>query len=149
MSRGDEATDPPWKKIKSVPPDLIVSVGSGQSKQEFECYKVVLCFASDFFDSVLCPRMKEGTLSKIEFPTRDPREWKLFYEFIHPAIIGMMFRDEINEENALKLLPWFDEFEMSDELEECRQIEMRRIDAEIKRNKDQSQKIRSLSSPNE
>ena len=139
MSRGDEATDPPWKKIKSVPPDLIVSVGSGPSKQEFECYKVVLCFAIE--------DMKEGTLSKIEFPTRDPSEWKLFYEFIFPAIIGMRFRDEINEENALKLLPWFDEFAMSDELEECRQIEMRRIDAKIKRNKDQSQKIRSLSSP--
>jgi len=136
MSRGDEATDPPWKKIKSMPPDLIASVGSGQSKQEFECFKVVLCFAYDYFDSILCPCMKEGTLSKLEFPTRDPREWKLFYEFIHPAIIGMRrISDEINEVNALKLLPWFHEFEMSDELEERRQIEMRRIDAEIKRRK--------------
>jgi len=61
MSRGDEAIDPPWKKIKSVLPDLIVSVGSGQSIQEFECYKVVLCFASDYFDSILCVGMKEGT----------------------------------------------------------------------------------------
>ena len=30
------------KKIRSSPPDITVVVGSGDAREEFECYKVVL-----------------------------------------------------------------------------------------------------------
>ena len=74
--------------IRSQSPDLIVSVGSGESAQEFKCYKIILSFASKYLDAMLSSSMKEDTLSKIKFPNKDPEEWKMFYEFVNPQQIG-------------------------------------------------------------
>ena len=72
-------TSPPTKGIRSQAPDVTVSVGSGESKQEFKCYKVVLSFASSYLDAMLSSSMKEGEIGHIDFPDKDPEEWKLFY----------------------------------------------------------------------
>lgn len=37
-------------KIRSTPPDLTVVVGSGDNREEFECYKIAMCFACPYFD---------------------------------------------------------------------------------------------------
>ena len=58
--------------IRSQAPDVTVSVGSGESKQEFKCYKVILSFASEYLDAMLSSGMKEGEMGVIEFPDKDP-----------------------------------------------------------------------------
>ena len=40
-------------KIRSTPPDLTVVVGSGDNREEFECYKIGMCFACPYFDGEL------------------------------------------------------------------------------------------------
>ena len=40
-------------KIRSTPPDLTVVVGSGDEREEFECYKIAMCFACPYFDGEL------------------------------------------------------------------------------------------------
>lgn len=47
----DEEKQPPMtKKIRSLPPDIVVEVGTGEAMREFDCYKAALCFASPVFD---------------------------------------------------------------------------------------------------
>lgn len=47
----DEEKQPPMtKKIRSLPPDIVVEVGNGEATREFDCYKAALCFASPVFD---------------------------------------------------------------------------------------------------
>lgn len=119
----DGATSPARKTIRSAPPDVIVSVGSGDSVQEFECYRVVLSWASEYFDALLSSGMKEDKLGRIEFPDKDPEEFKLFYEFIKPSKIAEVKYDaNIDMGNVFKLLPWFHQFEMGNHVEECDRI---------------------------
>ena len=111
---------PPKTEIKSQPPDVIVSVGTGDSKQDFECYKVVMAFASPYLDAMLSSEMKEGESGRVEFPMKDPEEWKLFYAFIDPEKIGQRSQQAvIDSRNVLALLPWFHEFQMDDHVKEC------------------------------
>ena len=107
---------PPKKKLRTQEPDIIVSVGSGSSKQEFECYKVILCYASEYFDTMLSLPLREAELSRIELPDKDPEEWKQFYEFIDPTTI---MKAKITEQNALVLAPWFNEYQMKDLHDQC------------------------------
>ena len=60
-------------------------------------------------------------MGTIDFPDKDPEEWKLFYAFIHPRKIGETKHNaaQINTENVLKLLPWFHEFQMDGYVKEC------------------------------
>jgi len=37
-------------KIRAAPPDLTVVVGSGDNREEFECYKIAMCFVCPYFD---------------------------------------------------------------------------------------------------
>lgn len=110
---------PPKTEIKSQPPDVIVSVGTGDSKQDFECYKVVLAFASPYLDAMLSSEMKEGESGRVEFPMKDPEEWKLFYAFFGPQNIGQGSQAVIDSENVLQLLPWFHEFQMDYYVKVC------------------------------
>ena len=81
------------KKIRSMPPDVTVVVGTGDYQQEFKCYKVVLSLASPYLDAMLSNDMVENSTSRIEFLDKDPDEWKIIY--------GYMTRDtDINEGNA-------------------------------------------------
>mmetsp|Transcript_19410 Transcript_19410/g.46576 ORF Transcript_19410/g.46576 Transcript_19410/m.46576 type:complete len:320 (-) Transcript_19410:250-1209(-) len=111
------------KKIRSQPPDVIVSVGSGESMREFPCYKVILSFASNYLDTMLSSSMKEGTLNRIDFPDKVPEEWEIFYEFIAPQKSGRSKHSNsnanINSDNVMTLLPWFHEFQMNDYVRDC------------------------------
>ena len=106
--------------VRSQAPDVTVSVGSGDTKQEFKCYKVILSFASDYLDAMLSSSMKEGEMGVIDFPDKDPEEWKLFYDFISPQNIGKPNHiAEINNENVTVLLPWFHELSIDAYVNEC------------------------------
>lgn len=106
--------------VRSQAPDVTVSVGSGDTKQEFKCYKVILSFASDYLDAMLSSSMKEGEMGVIEFPDKDPEEWKLFYDFISPQKIGeASISAVISDDNVMILLPWFNEFGINAYLKEC------------------------------
>ena len=119
----DESTTPVTKKLKSQAPDIIVSVGSGESKQDFKCYKVILCFACNYFEDMFSSGMKEGATGKVRFPKGDPEGWTLFYEFISPYnVLGKMEHDharKITVKNVMKLLPWFHLFEMKEHVQAC------------------------------
>ena len=91
----DSTTQSKQKRIRSMPNDVTVVVGAGENQQEFECYnyKVVLSIASPYLDAMLSNEMVENSTSRIEFPDKDPEEWKILY--------GYMTRDtDINEGNA-------------------------------------------------
>ena len=102
--------------VRSQAPDVVVLVGSGDSRQEFKCYKVILSFASDYLDAMLSSSMKEGEMSIIEFPDKDPEEWKLFYDFIAPPSNRSAV---ITDANVTILLPWFHEFGIDAFVTEC------------------------------
>ncbi len=119
---------PAKKKLRSQAPDVVVSVGTGSKNQEFECYKIILSYASDYFDSLLSDispdaastifsgQRGEPPVSRIAFPNKDPEEWKLFYEFVDPTTHK---EAKVTIDNALVLAPWFREFKMNDQLDEC------------------------------
>jgi hypothetical protein len=69
----------------SQPPDVTVVVGSGRSKQRFECYSALLSAASPVLDAMLSSGMKEGMKRRIKFAKKDPEVWSLFLECIDPA----------------------------------------------------------------
>jgi len=106
--------------VRSQAPDVTVLVGSGESKQEFKCYKVILSFASEYLDAMLSSNMKEGEMGTVEFPDKDPEEWKLFYDFISPQKIGeASISAVISDDNVMILLPWFNEFGINAYVKEC------------------------------
>ena len=78
----------PKKKLRSQPPDIIVAVGQGDNKTEFECYKFLLCCNSEYFDSMFSLPMRENETSRIHLPDKDPEEWKIFYDVIMYDIIA-------------------------------------------------------------
>ena len=112
----DTQSSPSPKKVRSQPPDVKVAVGSADGMQEFECYRIVLSFASKYLDTMLSARMKEDETSRIEFPDKDPKEWKMFHTFIDPATSRSA---KLSDDNVFLLLPWFHEFQMSTFVKEC------------------------------
>ena len=98
------------KRLKSQEPDVIVAVGSGAAMQEFDSYRVVLGLASDYLDEKL------NDAWRVEFPDKDPQQWKLVYEFINPTT---MRAAEITNDNVIMLVPWFHELQMHKLKEEC------------------------------
>jgi hypothetical protein len=114
-----KSTDPTRKRLRSQDPDLIVVVGSGESKQEFECYSQILCYKCDHFDTMLSHSMKEKNTSRIELPDNDPEEWELFYDFIDPVTSQ---ETQVTADNAMMLVPWFHEYQMDDLCEKCDKV---------------------------
>ena len=111
------------KKIRSQPPDVTIAVGRGDAMQEFEAHKVALSFASPHFDAMLSMETKECSDGRIEFPDKDPEEWKLFYRCIDPSRMSAAKPDPIiTAENAKTLIPWFHEFQMDSYKEEADKI---------------------------
>ena len=100
--------------LRSQSPDVTVAVGRGDARQEFQCYATVLALASPYFDAMFCAGMREKTSGFVEFPDKDPEEWKLFYRFVSPGRVL-----NISEETVLTLAPWFHEFQMEACLGEC------------------------------
>jgi len=56
--------------VRVQSPDVIVAVGSGDNMQEFECYKINLSFAAEYFDIMLSSGMVEDNISRISFPDK-------------------------------------------------------------------------------
>ena len=53
---------------------------------------------------MLSTNMAENNESRIEFPDKNPAEWKVFYPFIDPSKIGMATPSAtINDENVRQL----------------------------------------------
>ncbi|KAL7548667.1 hypothetical protein ACHAWF_011937 [Thalassiosira exigua] len=105
--------------IRYQSPDVVVAVGSGDDMQEFECYKIALSFASPYFDAMLSSDMAEANSSRIEYPDKDPEEWKLLYKFLDPRRMGDSNSHVINVDVAMKLTPWFHEFQMESFVKKC------------------------------
>ena len=115
---GEGETTP--KRVKSQPPDVVVAVGQGDSKVEFECYGTLLSFASEVFDTMLSTNMKEKETHRIELPDKKSQEWEMFYDFIENRNAKVEARAKSEtEERARLLLPWFHEFQMTALVEEC------------------------------
>lgn len=114
--REDTSSSPAPKKVRSQPPDVIVAVGSGDKRQEFGCYGAVLSFASKYLDTMLSASMRESETSRIEFPNKDPEEWKMFHTFIDPETSRGA---KLTDANVFVLLPWFHEFQMDTFVKEC------------------------------
>lgn len=111
---------PSLKKIRSQSPDVIVAVGSGDSMQEFYCYRVILSFASNYFDSMLSASMIEKETGRIEFPNKDPMHWKEFYSFIDPDKLSVAeTHASIDVATAIRFVPWFHEFQMQNFVRKC------------------------------
>eukprot|EP00956_Cyclotella_meneghiniana_P005657 scaffold7287_cov41-Cyclotella_meneghiniana.AAC.2 len=70
------------KTIISQPPDVTVIVGSGKTKQEFQCYGILLAAASPVLDAMLSSGMAESENKRIEFPDKDPAVWELLLRCI-------------------------------------------------------------------
>jgi hypothetical protein len=91
------AVEVPSKRIRCQEPDVIVTVGSDEDMQEFKCYGVVLSLASEHFNTILGNAMeKSENHSRVEFPDKDPAEWKLFYSFIDPSMSTYYFPGSTN-----------------------------------------------------
>ena len=102
--------------LRSQPTDVIVAVGSGDAMKEFECYKVALAHAAEYFDVMLSAGMVEDEMSRIEFPDKDPETWVEFYKLIDPLQVRRAEKEKVTGENVCKLLPWFHEFGMKEYL---------------------------------
>lgn len=108
------------KRMKGVEHDLTVIVGG----QEFHHYSSILRCASDYFDRMLSTPMKEGTTMVVNFPTKEPSEWREVYKFMDPRSSR---RAKITNRNVGRLLPWFHELDLPDLMEECDEVLSRMI----------------------
>lgn len=95
-------------------PDLEVVVGG----TSFMHHSFILCYSSEYFDTMLASGMQESQTKKIEFPDKNPEEWKLFYPFLEPRSMSTADCVKITKENAKAILPWFHEFGMTKLLNE-------------------------------
>jgi hypothetical protein len=128
------------KTITSQKADVTVIVGDGDHKQIFECYGVLLAYASPVLDAMLSSGMKEGERKVIHLPTKDPNVlWRLFHRCIDSASAAGYFCEDkyfaeegpfgpilldnpgieakenaefLNESSIMTLVPWFHEFQM-------------------------------------
>ena len=71
---------------------------------------------------MLSSNMTENNESRIEFPNKEPDEWKMFYPFIDPFQIGEATRPTIDDENVMTLVPWFHEFQLNSLHQQCDQF---------------------------
>lgn len=113
----DSEFPPPLHRRCLGEPDVEVVVGG----KSFKHHSFILCYASDYFDTMLSSGMQESRKKKIEFPDKDPEEWKLFYPFLEPRSVSTADLVSINKENAKAILPWFHEFGMTKLLHESDQ----------------------------
>ena len=105
-------------QLRSVSPDVIVTV----KDKEYKCFKVALCCASKYFDSILgASQTEDGKASRVDLNDKDPYEWEVFYKTIDPLVQIAEVRpgDVINKDNAMMLTRWFYEFKMPSHLKEC------------------------------
>ena len=106
--------------------------------QEFHCYRVILSFASDYFDSMLSAEMIEKKTGRIEFPDKDPQMWQKFYSFIDPDKLRVAETiAKFDVKTAITFVPWFHEFQMTSFLAKCDEVLAERVE-EIKADENES-----------
>ncbi len=106
--------------------------------QEFPCYRVILSFASDYFDSMLSAEMIENKTGRIEFPDKDPQMWTKFYSFIDPDKLRVVeTHTKFDVSTAITFVPWFHEFQMTSFLSKCDVVLAERVE-EIKADENES-----------
>jgi hypothetical protein len=121
------------KTIVSQSPDITVVVGSGDNAEDFWCCRVILASASPVLDAMLSSGMKESAKKRIEFPDKDPDEWRMVLRCIDTARVGLFRRDTrvpegsdqselMNDRNVYVLVPWFNELQMKAYLDRCEEI---------------------------
>jgi len=103
------------KRLRGIEHDLTIVVGT----QKFYHYSWGLRLASEYFDVMLGTRMREGETMEVNFPHRDPAEWKTVFLFLDPATARSA---KITRRNAEALVSWFHEFQMSRLLDECDEV---------------------------
>mmetsp|Transcript_18936 Transcript_18936/g.28050 ORF Transcript_18936/g.28050 Transcript_18936/m.28050 type:complete len:420 (-) Transcript_18936:141-1400(-) len=96
-------------------PDVTVVVGG----VPFHHYSFLLCYGSEYFDTMLSSGMSESQNKVIEFPDKNPAEWKLVYPFLEPRSLSTAEAVKITKDNAKSIIPWFHEFGMSKLLKEA------------------------------
>ena len=104
------------KRSRTEEPDFTVIVGTGDQKQEFQCYRLILSLGSGYFDSMFSSGMKEVTNKEISFPDMDPEGWKEVYKFIDKMSYEA---SKVTHDNIVLLVPWFHLLQMEDKLQEC------------------------------
>ena len=106
---------PQPKRLKGTDHDVTVIVGD----QTFHHYSSVLRLASEYFDIMLTQSMREGNEKIVRFPTLDPAEWSLVYQFLDPSTSRFA---KITIQNVVMLIPWFHLFQMDNLLAECDKV---------------------------
>jgi len=81
--------------------DVTVVVGG----VEFKHSSVLLCYSSQYFEDMFGHDINEKTTKRVEFPTKDPDEWRLFSPFLEAGIQ----KPEINKDNIHVIVQWADE----------------------------------------
>ena len=81
--------------------DVTVVVGG----VEFKHSSALLCYSSQYFADMFGHDMNEKTTKRVEFPTKDPEEWRLFSPFLEAGIQ----KPEINKDNLGVIVQWADE----------------------------------------
>ena len=68
---------------------IIVSVGSNENMQKFQCSRTILSFTNSYFKGMLKSGMEESINNEIKFPDDNPEGWKIFCEgFASPDILS-------------------------------------------------------------
>jgi hypothetical protein len=111
----DSALRPAYSRRKISEPDLTVVVGG----KEFLHHSVLLCLASEYFDTMLSSDTREAHTGIIDFPEGEPEEWVRFCRYLEPRSLFTANTLHVNEEDAKALLSWFHLFGMTNLLEEC------------------------------
>lgn len=112
---GDGAMSVEPKRLRGVEHDLKVMVGN----QTFHHYSYSLRLASEYFDTMLSMPMQEGITNVLKFPSRNPTEWSIVYQFLDPSSARSA---KITNSNVQMLVPWFHEFQMHNLLTECDEV---------------------------
>jgi hypothetical protein len=117
MSSDAAASEPATKKIRSIPTDLQILVGSSENgKQEvFFHHSAILATHSDYVDAMLATPMVESETREISFSDIEPDVWMKMLAFLEDPLVvrGMKFED------AMLVLPYYDKYQFRKGKELC------------------------------
>eukprot|EP00545_Synedropsis_sp_CCMP1620_P009578 CAMPEP_0119008368 /NCGR_PEP_ID=MMETSP1176-20130426/3645_1 /TAXON_ID=265551 /ORGANISM="Synedropsis recta cf, Strain CCMP1620" /LENGTH=383 /DNA_ID=CAMNT_0006960683 /DNA_START=94 /DNA_END=1245 /DNA_ORIENTATION=- len=114
INKLDSEFPPVLKRRCLGAPDVTVIVGD----TSFRHHSFILCYASEYFDTMLSSGMIESEHKIIEFPDKEPDDWKVFYPFLEPRSLSTANTVRVTKDNAKAVLPFFHEFDMADLLKE-------------------------------
>lgn len=83
-------------------------------------HSALLGLTSPVFAAMLRSCMQEGRSRRMELPGKSKEDLELFMSFLHP-----LQRAHIDESNVYKMLPWFDEYQITPLKDECEALLLR------------------------